>query len=199
MKYLILLTLLSIVAKSQTIIDIRDNSYSNPNNTYYDYYKKDLNNLLDPFQGTYIYTNGNISFKIVLQKMIKQSQSLHFEDLIIGEYQYIENGIEKTNTISNINIIYNNQYSKHAIAGNSIINNNNREWKCPQCNANEKRLRAKIIDRSTDRHATIFMRRTTVNGQEVLQVKVTDILPDYGTTNPQAFSLPFGEFTMIKQ
>ena len=58
----------SSLMKSQTIVDIRDTTYSFVNNTYHNYYKKDLNNLLDSFQGTYIYTNGNISFKIILEK-----------------------------------------------------------------------------------------------------------------------------------
>lgn len=197
--YLILILLISNIVKSQTIIDITDTRYSYATNTYYNYYKKDLNNVLNPFQGTYVYTNGNSIFKIILQKMTKQPEGLHFEDLIIGEYQYIVNGLEKANTLSNLNIMYNNQYSKHAIAGNSSIGNNNRTWKCPQCNPNERRLRARIIDRSTNRYADFFMRKTIVNGQEVLQVKIANVSPDVVNMNPPDFSLPMGEFTMIKQ
>jgi hypothetical protein len=134
-----------------------------------------------------------------LVKKIKQYNSSYYEDLIIGEYQYIVNGVEKANTLSNLNVVYNNQFAKHAVAGISTINNNNRIWKCPQCNPNEKRLSASITDVSTNRTADFFVRKTVVNGKEVLQVKVTNILPDLENMNPPAFSLPTGEFTMIKQ
>ena len=197
--YLILILLFSNIVKSQIIVDITDTTYSSINNTFYNYYKKDLNNVLNPFQGTYIYTNGNTSFKIVLKKMIKQTEGLHFEDLIIGEYQYIVNGVEIINTLSNLDVIYDNQYIKHAIAGNSPISNNNRAWKCPQCSPNEKRLRARIIDRNTDRYASIYMRKTIVSGQEILQVKIGQIQPAFENMNPPDFSLPKGEFTMMKQ
>ncbi|ANF49733.1 hypothetical protein A0O34_03890 [Chryseobacterium glaciei] len=201
MKYIhiILILFISSIVKSQTIVDITDTTYSGMTNTYYNYYKKDLNNVLDPFQGTYIYTNGNKKFKIILQKMIKQTEGLHFEDLIIGEYQYIVNGVEKANTLSNLNVVYNNQFAKHALAGNAPIKNNNRVWKCPQCNPNEKRLRLKIRDVDTNRSGDYIIRKTMVNGQEVLQVKLTDVLPDFENMNPPDFSLPRGEFTMIKQ
>lgn len=204
--YLILILLFSNLVRSQTIIDIRDSTYSGVTNTFYDYYKKDLNNLLDPFQGTYIYANGNTSFKIVLKKMIKQPEGLHFEDMIIGEYQYIENGVEKLNTLSNLNVLYSHQLLKHGIAGNGIISNiNSRVWKCPQCNSNEKRLGITITDKISGRYADFYMRRTSVNGQEVLQVKITNIsssvinVDDPSTFNEPPFTLPSGEFTMIKQ
>ncbi|MCU7613070.1 hypothetical protein N0B16_01325 [Chryseobacterium sp. GMJ5] len=193
---IITITLISSLFKSQSVvIDISDSELNQPTG----YYSKDMNNVLNQFEGTYLFTNGNTSLKIVLVKKIKQYNNSYYEDLIIGEYQYIVNGVEKINTLSNLNVVYNNQFAKHAIAGSSPINNNNREWKCPQCNLNEKRLRAKIIDRTTDRHATILIRKTIVNGQEVLQVKVRDVLPDFENVSPLEFSLPKGEFTMIKQ
>jgi hypothetical protein len=202
--YVILMILISIITKSQTVIDINDTTYSTSNNTYYNYYKKDINNLLDPFQGTYIYNNGTTSFKIILKKMIKQSAGLHYEDMIIGEYQYIKNGVEKINTLSNLEVVYSNQYLKHCIAGNSIISNiNHRLWKCPQCNPNEKRVRLTITDKLTNRYADILIRRTVINGQQVLQVKIANpnsVVYNVETQNPPAdFSLPIGEFTMIKQ
>lgn len=205
MKYTyLILILLSSLIKAQTIVDINDTTYSNINNTYFNYYKKDLNNLLDPFQGVYIYSNGNNIFKIELRKMIKQSEGLHHEDMIIGEYQYLVNGVEKINTLSDLNIVYSNQKLKHGIAGNRIISNiNSRLWKCPQCNPNEKRLALNIKDQSTGRYADLLMRRTNENGQEVLKVKIYNVsIVAYNVETesaPASFSLPLGEFTMIKQ
>ncbi|WP_100075836.1 DUF6705 family protein [Chryseobacterium camelliae] len=200
---IILILLISLTLKGQTIIDINDSTYSNWSNNDYNYYKKDMHNLLDIFQGTYIYTNGNTSFKIILKKMIKQPEGLHYEDMIIGEYQYVENGTEKINTLSNLDISYSNQFLKHGIAGNGIIANiYNRLWKCPQCNPNEKRLILRIRDKSTDRYANMILRRTTIDNKEVLQVKINNIngvTYDVEHESPPAnFSLPIGEFTMKK-
>ena len=130
---------------------------------------------------------------------------MHYEDIIIGEYQYIENGIEKLNTLSNLSVNYFDQFLKHNIAGNSIIGNiNNRQWKCPQCNPNEKRLRLIIRDGISGRSADFLMRRTVINGQQVMQVMIQHISSDpivVGSNAPAQpeFSLPKGEFIMIKQ
>jgi len=177
------------------VFDITESELGKPEG----YYSKDMNNLLNQFEGTYVYTNGNKVFTITLVKKIKQYNSSYYEDLIIGEYQYSVNGTVIQNTMPDLNIVYNNQFIKHAIGGRSIIGNGHIRWKCPQCNPNEKRLRARIRDVNTERLASFFMRRTVVNGQQVLQVKIDDVLPDLETANPPDFSLPLGEFTMIKQ
>jgi hypothetical protein len=198
----LLIILTSVLFKSQSVIvDIEEAGLGLPS----DYYRKDINNLLNAFHGTYVYSNGNNTFKIVLNKMIKQADGFHFDDMIIGEYQYIENGVEKINTLSNLNVVYNNQSINHVITGSSLLWNNSRLWKCPQCNPNEKRLRANIEDKISGRNADFLMRRTAVNGQEVLQVKIYNIssevinVDDPSTFNEPPFALPKGEFTMIKQ
>ncbi|MDY0933352.1 DUF6705 family protein [Chryseobacterium sp. CFBP8996] len=198
--FFLFILIFSAELKSQSVtIDIEEPGLGKPNG----YYQKDFNNLLNPFEGTYIYTNGTSTFKIVLQKMIKQPVDSHYEDLIIGEYQYMENGIEKVNTLSNLNIMYSDQYLKHNIAGNGILWNNSRLWKCPQCEPNEKRADLMITDKLTNRYANILMRRTVINGQQVMQVKIYNVNTvsyNVDTESPPAdFSLPLGEFIMIKQ
>lgn len=200
--FLLFLLLFSTLIYSQSVtIDITKSGLGYPS----DYYRKDINNLLNPFEGTYVYTSGNIVFKIVLEKKIKQPNGLHYNDLILGEYQLIENGAEKINTLSNLNVVYVNQYVKHAIAGSGIIQKpNSRFWDCPECNPNEKRFSGRIIDRISGRYADMLMRRTVVNGQEVLQVKIYNIDSKIiNENNPEPpeppFALPKGIFTMIKQ
>ncbi len=187
-----------ISCKAQNpIVDITESELGLPNG----YYVKDKNNLLNQFEGTYIYTNGNTSFKILLVKKVQQYNGRYYEDLVIGEYQYIENGMEKVNTLFEINTVYNDQRS-HNIDGNLVVNNNFRMWKCPECSPNEKRLSASIRDASTDRYARIFMRRTTVNSQQVMIIKISHVMGmPYNEQNgpPPAFSLPLGELTLIKQ
>lgn len=125
--YFILTFFTGSILNAQTpIIDISQSRLGQPDG----YYMKDINNLLNPFEGTYVYTNGTTSFKIVLVKKVQQYNGRYYEDLIIGEYQYIENGIEKANTLNQINTVYNDQRS-HNIDGNLIVDNNFRMWKCP--------------------------------------------------------------------
>ncbi|MCD0480768.1 MULTISPECIES: DUF6705 family protein [unclassified Chryseobacterium] len=199
--FFLFILIFSVDLKSQSVtIDIIKSGFGENSN----YYRKDLNNLLNPFEGSYIYTNGTSTFKIVLKKMIKQPVDSHYEDIIIGEYQYMENGIEKANTLSNLNIIYSDQFLKHGIAGNRVISKtNSRLWICTQCNTNEKRIGLNIRDISTNRYADILMRRTVINGQQVMQVKIYNVNTvsyNVDTESPPAdFSLPLGEFIMIKQ
>ncbi len=190
--------LLSITCKAQTpVVDVTESELGLPDG----YYVKDINNLLNPFEGTYLYTNGNTSFKIILIKKVQQYNGRYYEDLIIGEYQYIKNGVEIVNTLNQINTVYNNQ-RVHNIDGNFVVNNNFREWKCPTCPANEKRISLSIRDAATDNYASIGMRRTTENGQEVMKIKISHVTAQSYNVDtepvPPDFSLLLGEYTLIK-
>ena len=120
-------------AQSQ-IVNLTDIDGLRETDTYY----KDIDNNLDVFVGTWVYTNGNTSLKIVLKKEIKYYEGRYYEDLLIGEYQYIENGVEKINTISQLNTILPDQLG-HTICGNAILKNHNIP-KCDDCLPDEKRI-----------------------------------------------------------
>ena len=194
---IMIITLLAITCKAQNpVIDISESELGQPDG----YYVQDLNFLLNPFEGTYLYSNGNTSFKILLVKKEQQYNGRYYEDLIIGEYLYTD-GVITVNTLNEINTVYNNQ-RVHNIDGNFVVNNNFREWKCPTCPANEKRLSLSIRDAATERYAHIGMRRTTENGQEVMKIKISHVSGGNtyvgGQPLPPDFSLPQGEFTFIK-
>lgn len=195
---IILFSLLFSNCKAQyPIIDIDDSRLGQPNG----YYVKDIHNYLNQFEGTYLYTNGNTNFKIVLVKKVQQYNGRYYADMIIGEYQYILNGVEKVNTLSKIDTVYNDQRS-HSINGNSVMNNNDKMWQCPECSAGEKRLMASIMDVSTSRFARIYMRRMVENGQEIMKVRIWNPTGEpyiEGQTPPPNFSLPLGVFTFVKQ
>ena len=60
-----IIMLLSITCKAQTpVVDVTESELGLPDG----YYVQDMNLLLNPFEGTYLYTNGNTSFKIILVK-----------------------------------------------------------------------------------------------------------------------------------
>ena len=191
---------MSIMVKCQAqnpIFGLNESRLDQPNG----YYLKDINNQLNIFEGTYIYTNGSTTFKIQLVKKVQQFNGKYYEDLIIGEYQYKVNGIEKINTLTQINTVYGDQ-KRHSIYSNWLVNKDFRYWKCPQCNLNELRLSAVIRDVSADRSANFTMRRIIEGGQQVIKAKishVTGVSIVSGEPLPQEFSLPQGEFTLIKQ
>lgn len=82
------------------------------------------------------------------------------------------------------------------------MQNNDREWLCPECATDEKKLSASIKDASTNRYADIFMRRTVENGQQVMKAKIGNVTRApliKGEPMLPAFSLPLGIFTFMKQ
>jgi hypothetical protein len=195
---IILLFIITINCKAQTpIINITDLDGTRVTNAYY----KDTNNLLNNFEGTYIYTNGNTSLKITLVKKVQQYNGRFYEDLIIGEYQYIENGIEKINSLSELGTVYNNQ-RVHNIDGNFLVYNNERAWKCTQCLTGENRLSTALRDPSSDRFAKMIIRRIAIGSQQAIHIKiyqVTNKVYIQGSTPPSNFSIPLGEYTLTKQ
>jgi len=188
-----------VSCKAQTpILDISDSGTGLPNG----YYLRDNNNLLNSFEGTYQYTNGADTLKIVLVKKVLQYNSQYYEDLIIGEYQYIENGIEKINTLNEINNVYIEQRF-HKIDSNFLVNNNFKLFPCLDCFTNEKRLYASIFDPSTNSYADIVIRKTILNSQEVIKINIINfkkglIIVNELATEPN-FSLPLEEYILIKQ
>ena len=196
---ILVVLLLSINCKAQSpVLDISDSGTGLPNG----YYLRDNNNLLNTFEGTYQYTNGNTILKIVLVKKIQQYNQEFYEDLIIGEYQYIENGIEKINTLTEINNIYIEQRF-HKIDSNFLVNNNFKLFPCLDCFSNEKRLYASILDPSTNSYADIVIRKTIINGQEALKINIINFKKGLTIVNGIAtesnFSLPLEEYVLIKQ
>jgi hypothetical protein len=153
----------TISCKSQ-IRDISDLGWNTPHGFYY----KDNQNLLDPFVGTYIYTEGNTMLKIVLQKKVMSSaRGLYHEDLIIGEYQYIKDGIEKVNTLSRLNENFADGVN-YSIDGNCVIGHGSPG--CRECSISEKALQLGMVDRLSNDTAFLYVRRVTVNGQAAIKI-----------------------------
>ena len=165
---IIMLSVISISTKAQTpVIDIEDNQGYDVNGAYY----KDTKNQLNPFEGTYIYTNGTTSLKIVLQKKTMSTIPSHrfYEDMIIGEYQYIENGVEKRNTLNILNINYEDK-TRHGINGNLLITGTH--LGCPDCGPTEKRIKGSLMDYVAHGLGNIQLRRITINGKAAIKLNI---------------------------
>ena len=188
--------ILSTGCFAQTI-NIIDKNGTRTTGAYY----KDVDNLLNTFEGTYLYANGTDTLKIILIKKVNQYNGRYYEDLIIGEYQYIKNGIEKINTLSEINTSYSNQRI-HNIAGNSLIKNTSRPV-CNDCVVNEKRLRMGFTEPMCGLYGTMIVRKITQGGQEAIKIKTRmegSATPYYegSTPPPLDFTVPAGEYILIK-
>jgi len=163
-------------------------------------YYKDINNYLDNFVGTWVYTKGNTIFKIVIKKEIKYIKATYYEDLLIGEYQYIENGLEKINTLSLIDSILLNQWS-HKICGNSLLKNHNIPV-CNTCQPNERRVELIFSDPIRRLGGELLLQRIIVNGQPALKAykRTTNYNISLDEQSPYTEMLvPSGEYILIKQ
>ena len=159
----IIFTILSIVnSKAQTIIGLE-----NQVTTEAGHYYKDINNFLNTFEGTYLYTNGTTSFKIVLQKKIMSNvNDIYTEDILIGGYQYIKDGIEKVNTLSMLSIPHVNGWF-YSIHGNNIMTG---KMRCPSCETDEKWIATAIVDPIGHHVNELLIRKTVISGQPAIKV-----------------------------
>lgn len=195
LTYTIVVLLVALHSKAQSpVVNIEDDNGERPQNIYY----KDVNNLLDPYVGTYIYTNGTTSLKFVLQKKAQAFDGWLYEDLIVGEYQYIENGVEKVNTLNNLNINHTNSRNFN-IRGNWIIKIGLPG--CDDCTPTEKRLRLSLKDAVSGAWADLIFAKTIVNGQQAINLSLMWKLRThiYGTPELTPRSFLGGSFILIKQ
>ena len=181
-------------------LDISDSSNS-PDFPVYGVYYKDLNNILNPFVGTWKYTNGNNVFEIVLQKKLMSSQNGYFyKDMLIGSYRYVENGIEKVNVINthDISLVDGNL---NPIRASSIYTGKTRG--CDACGINEKWIIGTIYDPVSQTYNNLFIRKATHFGQERLIITIhygeaVGVTEDAPEQTPVSFP-PAVEFILIKQ
>jgi hypothetical protein len=184
----------------QSIVPIENLQGLSTEGTYY----KDLHNLLNPFVGTWLYTNGTTSLKLVLRKVIGFDSGRIKQDLVVGEYEYIENGVSKINTLQNIN---NDTPLKinHLIDGDTFAYRYNYPL-CNNCTSNELRLQLTLEDPLKEVAFSLTARKIMVNGQNALSIymysdgiKYTgSTLDDYNTESVGA-TMPSGTFVFMKQ
>lgn len=178
--YTTFLAILSFNCKAQlTIVPIQNKYNVNiQSNTYL----MDVEGLLDPYVGTWLYTNGTTSLKFILRKEFNNNNGYYHEDVLYGEYQYIQDGVEKINTLNQIDNIYSSQ-AKHTIGGNYIINKNV-YTRCNECEENEKRVYLFMGDPLTGgRAADLILRRIMDSGQPAIVAYIRfDGIKDIGST-----------------
>jgi len=196
--YIILVLLSNIAIAQSPVIDIED--YGKEESIAGAYYK-DINNYFNAFTGTWIYTNENTSLKIVLNKKTVRYTGKFYTDYVVGEYQYIENGVEKINTLHNLGQRYNK-----GLAGEGLLGVEDKPY-CDECDGideeDEKRLLLSFSDHERNITGSIIFRKTVVNGQPALEAYLFDNgIGYYNEANPPQYlvtTVPSGKYILIKQ
>ena len=164
-----------------------------------DYYLKDVDNEFDKFEGTWIYQNGTdeITFKLKKEEHYQTSSNSEYEDLLVGEYRYIENGIEKVNTLLDIDnplvLGYvhkiNGGVFLHRLPANCIDNSFQSEVKV-----------SLFINHPTEEHVEgrLILRYVNENGVEKLQVCIYDSTTIGEDLNTR-IDIPDGYYEFLKQ
>jgi len=191
-----------IGCKAQTIIPLFDGP-TNVNGGYY----KDTYNDLNKFEGTWKYTNGTTSLTIILQKreMISYDDSYnnYYEDVLIGGYIYVENGIEKVNTLPQLTFTLPNSYNYH-ISGNIIIGPGS--IYCMDCGVDERMVLLQFSDPNRDilgMEPEMLLRRSDSGTIQKIKLIFRStsgaIARDGQIPLYTSYTVPFGEYLLVKQ
>ena len=198
------LTLLSCKAQNPIIPLYLGGEYAETQNAYY----KDVDNDFNRFVGTWLYTNGDEVFEIVLDKRELDFYNKpidippHYTDYLYGEFRYVdENGTELVNTLSNMGNT-GIAVSEHRIFGNRII-----PYKflprCEDCSPGERRVRLSLEDPDRDYLSYEIVLRTVpnalnpaVNDMQLVLGLGYSIIPDGAETETR---IPYGEYLLVKQ
>lgn len=206
--------LLCISTQAQTtIIPLYDtNSDLNFNDRSNGEYHKDTFNDFNLFEGTWLFTNGNTSLKIVLDKVIKHhvayDDTNYYKDILIGEYQYIENGVEKVNTLGSLNL--NIDPYENNISGSIIRKYNpNISNACYNCNPGDVQVLLDFEEPGVNimlSNLRILLRHFTENGTEKLEAVFVEMGSPTRNLNDNKpldeYSIPFppgSSYILIKQ
>ncbi|RXR33518.1 hypothetical protein EQG68_04625 [Flavobacterium piscinae] len=201
---IILLFNFSLVAQNP-ILDIHTADFANIENAYY----KDIDNFYNQFVGTWIYTDSVkiIRFKFVKKEMFyRQSIKSCYVDYLVGEMQYVENGVEKINSLINLNINHSEIYNYNLYS----YGKTNKDWypKCLECPDTIERLPMSYNEPTNDDaglEAAFVMHRADENGVEKIKIQYIETIGAYGikpdgspsiTTN---FTIPYGDYILIKE
>ena len=146
-------------------------------------------------------------------QILRESTPNYYTDYLIGEYQYIENGIEKINTLPSINYSTENTFKDlkftHHLISISRIKFPNTFPRCNECLPNERRLEMVLSEPNYDgmgfENNTFVIRRFVEGG--VVKLKVwfynltqTTRIDENGVEHkPAPYILPTGEYVLIKQ
>lgn len=162
-------------------------------------YFKDLNNELNKFVGTWIFSDGTNQFTLELKKVEMVFDGTDYIDKLVGEYKFVSNGVELVNTLQNIN---NPNTAKHNVKSRRIIGKDD-FIKCEDCAINERRIKFTFYDPERMYLSNALILRYLLN--ETNPEKLTATIYSAGGVvlptedSPETPRVPIGFYTMEKQ
>lgn len=198
----------SIACKAQ-ILDLYETL---PSETPPNAYRKDINNFQNQFVGTWVYQNGQeyLEVQFLKKEMFwRPAPTQFYQDFLVGEYKYIDsNGVEKVNSLNNLNVNHNRIFNYNLRSGAKL--KLDAYPFCPSCPIGTERLYMHFDEPTNDDimlSAGFVIRRVVENGIEKLKVQFFNKSPVGGHSKTDFnvpstftnFSLPYGEYTLIKQ
>jgi len=189
--------LTSLACKAQhPIIDIEKKPSIWDEQTENVYYK-DINNFFDGFTGVWKAERSNKILIIDLKKIVKIPNDIpYYADYMVGEYKYLENGIEKINTLNNTDIF------KRGISGGYLVKHDQKP-PCSNCKPEKRRLLLTFSDRVRNIHGSIILQVVTINGKQALKGLIYNVggMSYHEDNKPQYFDITAatGLWTFIKQ
>lgn len=165
------------------------------------HYYKDVDNDFDKFIGTWKWIDNSNSWTVVLKKILQIDDGDGYTyDALYGEYQYIENGIEKVNTLANINDSNIHPLS-HKISNPLIIANHHLP-QCLDCEVNERRISITIEHPNFSQiTGELIMRYRNEGGIEKIYLNILDGQGKFTLNegDPTNIDIPLGDYVLIKQ
>ena len=203
-----LITIFIISCKAQSpVIPL----YNSPTDKTSGCYIKDMDNDLDLFEGTWKWENGNNTLVIQFQKIemyhdqypnYDNTAIIHrYYDDLIGEYKYIENGIELINYLP---LTYNGEDPfEHNIAGATISTTGRAEPPCSECPPNTRFIWLMLREKEQPHlNGKIVMAYFIEGGVEKIRARIFNsqsLSKPVGFTGPTRIKIPDGVYTFIKQ
>jgi len=187
-KYIVLLiTAISTNFYAQSpVIPIESSQIDIPNGAY----EKDVNDRQLPYVGTWRYAENGKELTMVLRRYIMTFTGRTYNDILVGEYKYVVNGVTIINTLPNLEANLPNKWS-HNISGSYPISRLAFPY-CPECGTDEKRMAMGLFDPIREVSGSLTLRRITVNGVHALKMILFaegGVVPDTDTRSPEEFLL----------
>ena len=173
-------------------------------------YYKDKDNLLDQFEGTWVCSNDSIFLKFIIKKKVMAKTYDVLRDIVIGECQYIKNGVEEFNTLSQLANDFGDvrRYSMHGYGvygyrppSNHCSCGPKRSLICSDCKADDKVVVAlDMTDPLSKSSADVYLRNLQTD-PPTLKVQIRQSWLSIIELEPMTriFSLPTGYFIFTKQ
>ena len=191
-------------SRAQTTIDLNSSEHYGKDGYYY----KDLNNRFNVFEGNWRFTSGNTYLEIKLDKKVNVKSNAilgdYFYDALVGEYKYVENGVLKINTMSNMAINHSDAENYNILATNLSKYG---DLTCNGCQPGNIYVKGRYSQPNCNHGSvpTISFRHYIENGVHKLKMifSANTRLPYDPDTLEElpcdTFAIPYGEYILVKQ